>query len=127
MMEIYFSSKVDMKKYKVGDLVLNKLFVTSKEIISCSLGLKCEGSYTIIQVIGYKLVEDDVEPLKHIWNGMYFRKLSMKCRVKKLIEYLLHNSAKLIDYFVYLSKLTMKNRKVLTNFKKRYKANIFAN
>lgn len=51
MMKRYFNLKVRKKNFKIRDLVLKKVFVTSKEMSSNSLGKKWEGPYTIIEVV----------------------------------------------------------------------------
>lgn len=65
-MEKYFNF-VHEKNFEVE--ILKKVFIADKEMSSNSFGSKCEGSYTVSEVVGsrtYMSVGEDGELLKHL-------------------------------------------------------------
>jgi len=69
--------KVKTRKFQIGDLVLNRVIQSTKEINVGKLGPNWEGPYTVVARGGngsYTLVDQDRETLRKQWNSFYLKR-----------------------------------------------------
>ena len=72
----YYNSKVKDRSFKVGDLVLRKVMLNTKEANTGCLGPNWEGPYRVTGVLRpgtYQLEDLDGTPLPHPWNAEHLR------------------------------------------------------
>ena len=68
----YFNSIMKDQKFQVGDLVLRRVFLNTKDTIVGVLGPNWEGPYLMEKVIPpgtYKIAQLNGELIKNYWNG----------------------------------------------------------
>ena len=73
----YFNSKVKDRKFSVGDLVLQRVFLDTWHPGTGVLGPNWEGPYQIERAIRpgtYKLARLDGSLVPHAWNAEHLRK-----------------------------------------------------
>ena len=73
----YFNSKVKERKFNVGDLVLRRVFLNTRDPTAGVLGPNWEGPYQIEEVLHpgpYKLARLNGDLVPHYWNGEHLRK-----------------------------------------------------
>ena len=73
----YFNSKVKDQKFQVGDLVLRRVFLNTKDTAAEVLGPNWEGPYLVEEVIPpgtYKIARMNGELIKNHWNGEHLRR-----------------------------------------------------
>ena len=73
----YFNSKVRERKFSVGDLVLRRVFLNTRDQAAGVLGPNWEGPYQIEEVLHpgtYKLAYLNGDLIPRYWNGEHLRK-----------------------------------------------------
>ena len=73
----YFNSKVRERKFNVGDLVLRRVFLNTRNHAARVLGPNWEGPYQIDEVLPpgtYKLAHLNGDLVPCYWNGEHMRK-----------------------------------------------------
>ena len=73
----YFNSKVRERKFKIGDLVLRRVFLNTRDPAAGVLGPNWEGPYQIEEVLDpgtYNLARLNGELVLRYWNGEHLRK-----------------------------------------------------
>ena len=73
----YFNSKVKERKFSVGDLVLRRVFLNTRDLAAGVLGPNWEGPYQIEEVLHpgtYKLACLNRDLVPRYWNGEHLRK-----------------------------------------------------
>lgn len=73
----YYNAKVKKKSFCMNDLVLRRVFPSSKEPSTSTLGPKWEGPYYFIEEIRLNIyrIEDLEEKIQsHPWNSEHLRK-----------------------------------------------------
>ena len=72
----YFNSKVKRRSFRVGDLVLRKIFQSTKEQNVGVLELNWEGPYRVVEIVKsgtYRLGDMNGVVLPHPWNAKHLR------------------------------------------------------
>ena len=72
----YFNKRVRDRKFGVGDLILRRVFLATRDPAAGVLGPNWEGPYQIESVIRpgvYKLARSDGSPIPRAWNGEHLR------------------------------------------------------
>ena len=73
----YFNAKVKDRKFGVGDLVLRRVFLATRDPGAGVLGPNWEGPYQVESVVRpgtYKLARLDGSLVPHAWNAEHLRK-----------------------------------------------------
>ena len=76
-MTIYFNKKVIDKQFSIGDLVLRRVFLSTRDLGEGVLGPNWEGPYEIEAVIRsgvYKLARLAGGTIPRAWNAEHLRK-----------------------------------------------------
>ena len=72
----YFNSKVKQRGFRVGDLVLRRVMLNTRELNAGSLGPTWEGPYQVVDIVclrTYRLQELSGELLPHPWNAEHLK------------------------------------------------------
>ena len=70
----YYNSRVRSRNFKVGDLVLRKVMINTKEARAGSFGPNWEGPYKVTGILysgTYQLEDMNGKPLIHLWNARH--------------------------------------------------------
>ena len=69
--ERYCNRRTNLRHFRVGDLVLRKVTINTRDPNEGMLGLNWEGPYQVLDIVGkwsYKLGTMGDEPLPNNWN-----------------------------------------------------------
>ena len=73
----YYNQRVKLKRFSLGDLVLQKVSQATKDPIEGKLGPNWEGPYKVIRYSrrgSYYLEDTKGKPLPHPWNAEHLKK-----------------------------------------------------
>ena len=76
---LYFNSKVRQRKFDVGDLVLRRIFLNTRDQATGVLRPNWKGSYQIEEILQlgtYKLARLNKDLVPRNWNGDHLHKYS---------------------------------------------------
>ena len=73
----YYNSRVKPRSFQMGDLVLKKVILATKDSREGKLGPNWEGPYLIIEVVRpgtYRIQNSEGKVLPHPWNAEHLKK-----------------------------------------------------
>ena len=72
----YYNSRVKPRSFKVGDLVLRKVMLNTRDPSTGALGPTWEGPYKVVEIVRpgtYRLTDLNDKVLPHPWNAEHLR------------------------------------------------------